>query len=149
MDVVNGIIDGIASMGEAFIQAIVSLCSSGLEAVKKFFGISSPSKVMANEVGKYIPEGIALGIEQNAGVVTDAMEDLKADTLSAADMMGISTQADFTMSGNNTAILARMDAMLAILSRYFPEIAEQQKAMATSGDYSINAINRSLGAMMT
>ena len=149
VDVVNGIIDGIASMGEAFIQAIVSLCSSGLEAVKKFFGISSPSKVMANEVGKYIPEGIALGIEQNAGVVTDAMEDLKADTLSAADMMGISTQADFTMSGNNTAILARMDAMLAILSRYFPEIAEQQKAMATSGDYSINAINRSLGAMMT
>ena len=149
VDVVNGIINGVTSMGEAFIQAIVSLCSSGLEAVKKFFGISSPSKVMANEVGRYIPEGIALGIEQNAGAVTDAMADLKADTLNAADMIGISTQSDFSMSGNNTAILARMDAMLTIMARYFPEIAEQQKNMAASGDYSINAINRSLGAMMT
>lgn len=148
-DIINGIITGVKQMGDAFITAILSMCQGALGAVKQFFGISSPSKVMANEVGRYIPEGIALGIEQNADVVTDAMEDLKADTLSAADMMGISAKADFTNgASDNAAILARMDAMLSIMSRYFPEIAEQQKTMATSGDFSINAINRSLGTMM-
>jgi phage-related protein len=148
-DIINGIVVGIQQMADAFITAILALCEGALGAVKKFFGIESPSKVMANEVGRYIPEGIALGIEQNADVVTDAMEDLSADTIKAADMMGITTKADFTGgSADSSAILARMDAMLTLMSRYFPEIAEQQKEMVTAGDFSINAINRSLGTMM-
>lgn len=148
-DIINGIITGVKQMGDAFITAILSMCQGALGAVKQFFGISSPSKVMANEVGRYIPEGIALGIEQNADVVTDAMEDLSADTIKAADMMGITTKADFTGgSADSSAILARMDAMLTIMSRYFPEIAAQQKEIATAGDFNINAINRSLGTMM-
>jgi phage-related protein len=148
-DIINGIITGVKQMGDAFITAILSMCQGALGAVKQFFGISSPSKVMANEVGRYIPEGIALGIEQNADVVTDAMEDLSADTIKAADMMGINTKADFTGgSADSSAILARMDAMLTIMSRYFPEIAAQQKEIVTAGDFNINAINRSLGTMM-
>lgn len=33
--------------------------------LKKFFKIGSPSKLMADEIGKWIPEGIAVGIEGN------------------------------------------------------------------------------------
>ena len=33
--------------------------------IKKFFGIKSPSTVMADEVGKWIPAGLAEGIEDN------------------------------------------------------------------------------------
>lgn len=137
-NIIQGIIDGVVALGDALIQAILKLCSGALDAVKKFFGISSPSKVMANEVGKYIPEGIALGIEQNADVVTDAMEDIKADALSAAATMDISTTPRFNDSSmSQAAILARMDAMLTLMERYFPE-------MATEG-MTITEINRRLG----
>ena len=33
--------------------------------LKKFFKIGSPSKLMADEIGQWIPEGIAVGIEGN------------------------------------------------------------------------------------
>ena len=34
-------------------------------AIKAFFGIESPSKVMANEVGKFMAQGIGVRIWKN------------------------------------------------------------------------------------
>jgi phage-related protein len=141
-DIVNGIIKGIVDLGDAFVNAILTMCSGALDAVKKFFGIESPSKVFANEVGRYIPEGIALGIEKNADVVTDAMKDLSAETLTAAGRLNVATAYEFNDNQNETAaILARMDAMLNLMSRYFPEMAET--------DVNMSSINRYLGAALS
>jgi len=146
-DIVNGIIKGIVDLGDAFVNAILTMCSGALDAVKKFFGIESPSKVFANEVGRYIPEGIALGIEKNADVVTDAMKDLSAETLTAAGRLNVATAYEFNDNQNETAaILARMDAMLAIMAKYFPEIADHGDVIEEGG---INYINRALGALTT
>jgi hypothetical protein len=38
---------------------------------KSALGISSPSKVMAEEVGRWIPAGIAEGMKRNAGAIFD------------------------------------------------------------------------------
>lgn len=141
-DIVNGIIKGIVDLGDAFVNAILTMCSGALDSVKKFFGIESPSKVFANEVGRYIPEGIALGIEKNADVVTDAMNDLSAETLTAAGRLNVATAYEFNDNQNETAaILARMDAMLNLMSRYFPEMAET--------DVNMSSINRYLGAALS
>jgi phage-related protein len=148
-NIVNGIIDGVIAMGDAFIQAILTMCSGALDAVKNFFGISSPSKVFADEVGRYIPEGIALGIEQNADVVTDAMEDLKTDVLSASDLMSLTASTGFTYNNNDAALVARMDAIIAILAKYFPEIAERQDALYSGNGVGTEYINRALGALIS
>ena len=141
-DIVNGIIKGIVDLGDAFVNAILTMCSGALDAVKKFFGIESPSKVFANEVGRYIPEGIALGIEKNADIVTDALKDLSAETLTAAGRLNVATAYEFNDNQNETAaILARMDAMLNLMSRYFPEMAET--------DVNMSSINRYLGAALS
>lgn len=148
-DIIQGIIDGIVSLGDALITAILDLCTGAFDAVKKFFGISSPSKLMADEVGRYIPEGIAEGIEEYSGVVIDAMDDLNADVLDAATVMDLTTTSNFVPNNSSeTAIIARMDAILTILAKYFPEIAEQQRQFAESG-VSITSIDRSLGVMMS
>ena len=141
VDIIAGIIDGIKSMADAFLEAIVKLCSGALDAVKKFFGISSPSKVMADEVGRYIPEGIAMGIEQYSGAVTDAMDDLKTDALEAAQM-DINASGNFSVSDNN-AVLARMDLMISLMTKYFPELEKQ-----IPEGYTFNAINRQLGTAL-
>lgn len=52
-------------------------------AIKAFFGIESPSKVMANEVGKYMAEGIGVGFGNTMPSVIDAMEEKLSAVTSA------------------------------------------------------------------
>lgn len=67
----RGIINGIKHA----VSAAKSAASSVLSAIKRFFGIASPSKLMA-EYGRYIDEGLAKGILDNAGVAERAMASL-------------------------------------------------------------------------
>lgn len=48
---------------------------------KKLMDINSPSRVMRDEVGAQIVAGIAVGINENGSLVTDAMERLSSDIL--------------------------------------------------------------------
>ena len=82
-DIINGIIEGVKAMLDSLIAAVKSVASKAYETVKSFFQISSPSKLMANEVGRYIPEGIAVGIVANEDSVVDAMNQLGAVTAGA------------------------------------------------------------------
>lgn len=77
-NVVEGIAKGISDFGDKIITAALNAAKGAFDGVKKFFGIASPSKLMRDEIGAYIPAGIALGIEDNLGLVTDAMDDLSA-----------------------------------------------------------------------
>ena len=78
MDIVRGLINGLTSMGGALWDAAQNIAKSAFDAITSFFGISSPSKLMEFKVGPWIPKGMALGIENNANFVTDAMDDLSA-----------------------------------------------------------------------
>lgn len=75
-NIIQGIINGIGSMAGALWDAATNIAKTALDAIKGFFGIASPSKLMQFEIGPYIPQGLAIGIEKNAGYVTDAMDDL-------------------------------------------------------------------------
>ena len=77
-NIIQGIINGIGAMGGALWDAANNIAKSAFNAIKSFFGIASPSKLMQFEIGPYIPQGLALGIEKNANFVTDAMDDLSA-----------------------------------------------------------------------
>lgn len=75
-DIVKGLWSGISSVQSWILGKISGFVDGITGGIKKFFGIKSPSKVMADEVGKWIPEGLAEGIEDNVKPVTDAMNDL-------------------------------------------------------------------------
>lgn len=49
-NLIEGLWNGIKGAKDWLINKIKSLCSDALGAIKNFFGIQSPSKVMANEV---------------------------------------------------------------------------------------------------
>lgn len=70
-NMIEGLWNGIKSKFDSVISRVKSLASGLPAAVKKVLGIASPSKVFM-EVGKWIPEGLALGIEKNINVVYDA-----------------------------------------------------------------------------
>ena len=63
-NIISGIASGISAAAGSIISSMQNLASNALSAAKSALGISSPSKVFAREVGQYIPQGIAKGIEQ-------------------------------------------------------------------------------------
>ena len=82
-DIIRGLINGIGSMAGALWDAAVNVAKSAFDGIKSFFGIHSPSRKMRDEVGKFIPSGIAVGIEANTKPLTDAMHSLSDDTVNA------------------------------------------------------------------
>ena len=67
-DVVNGIIDGLASMGGVLWNAAKNLASKALDSMLNFFDINSPSKRVRDQVGKPIALGMAEGMEEAPGI---------------------------------------------------------------------------------
>jgi phage-related protein len=76
-DIVKGLWNGIKDMGSWIAKKIKGFGNDVLGGIKSFFGIKSPSRVMADEVGKNLALGIGVGFEKNIGAVnkeiTDAM----------------------------------------------------------------------------
>lgn len=67
----KGIIQGVKNVVASARQAAASV----LGAIKGFFGIHSPSRVMM-QYGRFLDEGLALGITDNVGIAKRAMENL-------------------------------------------------------------------------
>ena len=92
--IVKGLLSGMSAIGEVGVQLVRGLwegisssatwlwnklsgwCDDILGWVLHLFGINSPSKVFADEVGKFIPPGITLGVEQ---AMPKAMRDMGAE----------------------------------------------------------------------
>lgn len=62
-DIVRGIWNGISGAAGWLWNQISGFCSSIVNGIKNFFGINSPSKLMEDAVGKWLPPGIAVGFE--------------------------------------------------------------------------------------
>lgn len=76
MDIVRGIWQGISN-GLGWIKNLISgWVGNVVDFIKNLFGIGSPSKVMAEQVGKWLPAGLADGIVDNASVIGDAWDDV-------------------------------------------------------------------------
>ena len=90
-NIIQGIINGITAAAGQIGKAMSDVAKSALASAKKALGIHSPSRVMAKEVGQYIPEGIAMGIDNGLGSITDAMNSAtEATTKSFAPSFGTS-----------------------------------------------------------
>ncbi|MGC9381581.1 hypothetical protein [Streptomyces sp. MH13] len=86
-DVVMGLWRGIRSMGGWLKSTLTSWAGSIIPGpVAKALGISSPSKVMAQQVGRWIPRGIVAGIESTQGEVDRTMANLVSTPTPAMNM---------------------------------------------------------------
>lgn len=85
-DIVKGLWNGISDMTGWVIDKIQGFGASVLGGIKDFFGIHSPSRVMRDEVGKYMAQGVGVGFEKNIPVkqMTASMKRAISDMQSAA-----------------------------------------------------------------
>lgn len=87
-DIIRGIASGIGNAAGALWDAAKSALGSFTDKVKGFFGIHSPSTLFRDEVGRFLPQGIAVGITEDAHTMQDALTKA-ADELSFDPDLGI------------------------------------------------------------
>lgn len=80
-----GITNGISSKLSYVYDSIRNALSGMVSRAKDSLGIHSPSKVMAKQIGKWIPLGVAGGIEANADSITKVMSGI-SDRLGKFDL---------------------------------------------------------------
>ena len=83
--IIEGVCQGIWDAGAALFDALRSLARSALDAAKKALGIGSPSKLFADEVGHWLPAGMAVGIEDNLQPITVGVDEMASAAVSAFD----------------------------------------------------------------
>jgi uncharacterized membrane-anchored protein YhcB (DUF1043 family) len=78
-NVVIGLWNGIAALGGWLWNQAVAFASSIWQGMAHALHISSPSRVMADKVGQWIPKGIAAGMDAHRGTVMDAAQRIADD----------------------------------------------------------------------
>lgn len=76
MQIIQGIISGIGAAAGGLFNSLKNVASGALNAAKSALGIHSPSKKFQDEIGQYIPAGIAAGIEDNGDIVNEKLKNL-------------------------------------------------------------------------
>lgn len=90
-NVIEGIIDGIANIGENVYNNLKDSCQEVLDTVTDFFGIASPSKVFRDVVGKNLGLGVVEGFKNTMSKSAEEM----------AKSADISSTVSFTSSAVN------------------------------------------------
>lgn len=97
INMMKGFIQGIESKFSDIVKAAKDVVSGAVDAVKKFLGIHSPSKLMA-ELGEYSGEGYEEGILSTESDVEDAGEDVAESAYSGMEKGAKSGMENFRSS---------------------------------------------------
>lgn len=148
-DMINGLINGIGAMGNALWNAAKSIARTALNSIKSFLGIASPSKVMRDQVGKWIPSGVAVGIKANTKPLTDAMHGisgLTADTMAADLSLQNAIPSLYTTSTVKTARSSFKDGndVLLRISEFLGDVEENQRKLS---NMNLEILNKILDAI--
>ena len=116
-NIVEGIKQGIADAWSALTSWFTDKMKDLVDSVADFLKIGSPSKLMADEIGRWIPAGIAEGINKGMGVLDKEINAMTADMVQTAINPTILSQyAPQTQSDD-------LGEVLDILRAYLPQIA--------------------------
>jgi phage-related protein len=76
-DLVRGLFDGVKGMGGWLRSQLIGFAKNMIPGpIAKALGIHSPSRVMRDQIGRWIPAGIVEGVEDGAGAVDSTMRNL-------------------------------------------------------------------------
>lgn len=118
-DLVEGLWNGISDMVGWIGDKISGFGDSVLGGLKDFFGIASPSKVMRDEVGKFLPAGIAIGIEDSTLSAVKSVRSMadKLRNTAVESLNGMTSGTAYRMQQNPMTAAVRKNA--AVVNNYY------------------------------
>lgn len=155
-DIVRGIWRGISGAAGWLMDRIGGFVSDVVGGIADFFGIASPSKRLASEVGVFLPSGIGVGVERNEDAALKPIRDLNVKMMDEA--MNLNTTMAFTHEATLTqrmvpmrvtpqqqgpvVVQATIDpyVLTGAISDAFAASSEQEAAPVTLSKESINTL---------
>lgn len=138
-NLVKGLFNGISDMTGWIMNKIGGFADSVVKKIKGVFGIHSPSRVMRDEVGNYLVQGIGVGIDEDDSAekaiknkvdsildfATGSMSDVKLNP-NIDNFIGESPLQKYQLDFNAQLDLLNdgFDRLIALIGQYLPEIAE-------------------------
>ena len=83
-NMIDGLVKGISGAKDAVINKIKEIASGALDAIKDFFGIHSPSKVMA-QMGTYMMQGWSVGMDKSSSMAITSAQRASSGVLGTFD----------------------------------------------------------------
>ena len=133
MAIGEGMMSGIYAMAGSVAAAAASIASSAVAAARSTLRINSPSKVFRDQVGRAIPEGMAVGIEKYGYYVDNSMTDLANKTIESGKKY--TDGFGFNLPGRGDLVSGLTDT----LATRFGYIGGGNSSSSVTNNYTLNA----------
>ena len=151
-NIVQGIGNGIKNAATGLWNGIKNVGNWIVNGFKSFFGIHSPSKLMADEIGEYLPAGIDEGMKDAMPALLSSAEDQMGDLVDT--VKDGAAEADSAIAGNGMPLLSEVsgkvdivDGLDDVLTRFSDKVADSFTSLldrlteiTQSANFSIPAV---------
>ncbi|SFA70098.1 phage tail protein [Clostridium frigidicarnis] len=137
-NIIKGIWDGIKSCAGWLKAKAGEFFDSFVQGIKDGLGIHSPSRLFADEVGKFIPQGIELGFRME---MPSALANMKSQALSMSHEISIGTKNQIGSSSNKNI---NKEPIIYVNITIQGNMIGNEEYMDQTGDYLINRIKTDL-----
>lgn len=151
-NIIQGIGTGIKNAATGLWNGIKNIGNNIVNGFKNFFGIHSPSKLMADEIGEWIPAGIDEGMKNAMPALLSSAEDQMGDLVDT--VKDGAAEADSAIAGNGMPLLSEVsgkvdivDGLDDVLTRFSDKVADSFTSLldrlteiTQSANFSIPAV---------
>lgn len=128
-NIIQGIGTGIKNAATGLWNGIKNVGNNIVNGFKNFFGIHSPSKLMASEIGEYLPAGIDEGMKDAMPALLSSAEDQMGnlvDTVKdgAADANGAIAGSGMPLLSEVSGKVDIVDGLDDVLTRFSDKVAD-------------------------
>lgn len=131
-DIVSGVWNGIKNAAGRFTNQVKGFFSGIVDGVKNDLGIGSPSKVFRDEIGKWLPPGVAQGFKAALPAAMNSMEKDLNKGIDSIEPDDVSVTATATAIGFKDTIKSIYDDLVGYFESVEARIGRSVNNMAAS-----------------
>lgn len=123
-NIIKGLVEGVTGAAGKLVEAVKGAVGKAIEGAKNLLGIHSPSRVF-REIGQYTMQGAALGVDDDADLLSKSTDNAMRDMISTA--RDIAVPGVGNVAGGESAVISWLAENLpAIIAEFTPVMGESE-----------------------
>lgn len=123
-NIIQGLVNGVTGAAGKLIDAVKGAVGNAIEGAKNLLGIHSPSRVF-REIGQYTMQGAALGVDDDADVLSRSTDNAMRGMISTAQDIAVPGVGN--VAGGESAVISWLAENLpAIIAEFTPVMGESE-----------------------
>lgn len=123
-DIIRGMVKGVTGAAGRLIDSVKGAVGDAIDAAKNLLGIHSPSRVF-REIGRYTMRGAALGVDDDADVLSRSTDNAMRGMISTAQDIAI-PGVNGTAGGESAVIGWLAENLPSIIAEFTPVMGESE-----------------------